>query len=192
MNLIQLYVKGISYGGNSDTYLLLLKETNGNKQLPLVINALEAFSVKKVLEKNAVSALPFTHELFKNFLDLLDVHLKDVIIFKFAEGVFHTHLVCIKEEKEFRFPARVGDAVAMAYQTNAPIYIEETLLKSFGTTNILEENSPQKDTEKKDNIGNLKSYLTSELDSLMQDAIENENYELAAQIHNEITRRKTI
>ena len=193
MSLVQLYVKGVSYGGNEDSYLFLLEETDGDRQIPLVVNSLEAFSVQKTLEKKDNGTLPFTHGLVNNFIDVLNIHIQDINIFKFSDGIFHSHLVCRKDEKEYRLPARVGDAIAIAYETNAPIFIEEALLVTFGSNNIFNDKTKSNsDSQKNQEIGNLKSYLTSELDSLMKDAIENENYELAAQIHNEITRRKTI
>ncbi|GAB4205762.1 MAG: bifunctional nuclease family protein [Bacteroidia bacterium] len=210
---VLMRIIGISTAhGNPTTnnYLLLLEEVNGNRRLPVVIGVFEAQSIAIALEKVKIQR-PISHDLFKNFADAFHITVKEVLIYNLVEGVFYSKLICtdLTGEVEHEIDARTSDAIAIAVRFDAPVYVYEFILKEAGYTvdendNVVpiqpqeereeeefetEENLSQKSNE--DIAEKLKTYSLEELQQQLQKAISEEKYELAAQIHQEIERRKS-
>jgi len=130
MSLIQLTIKGISYSQTqSGAYALVLSEMNGEKTLPIIIGAFEAQSIAIALEKEIKPPRPLTHDLFKDFSDVFQIDLKQVIIHKLVDGVFFSSLICEKNGNEEVIDARTSDAIALAVRFQAPIYTYDNILK---------------------------------------------------------------
>jgi len=194
-------------GQHSNNYLLLLEEMNGNRRLPIVIGVFEAQSIAIALEKVKIQR-PISHDLFKNFADAFHINVKEVLIYNLVEGVFYSKLICTDAtgEIEHEIDARTSDAIAIAVRFDAPIYVYEFILKEAGyivdeNDNITpiqshteEESKESTSVESKtseDVSENLKTLSLEELQQQLQKAINEEKYELAAKIHQEIERRKS-
>jgi len=205
MSLIQLTIKGISYSQTqSGAYALVLSEMNGEKTLPIIIGAFEAQSIAIALEKEIKPPRPLTHDLFKDFAETFDIHLKEIIIHKLVDGVFFSSLICLKEGVEEVIDARTSDAIALAVRFQAPIYTYENILDKAGIylkaedEMSLEEDSVideeqniemtlEKTTEKV--ISDYASLSLSELEERLSEAVANEDYEIAAKLRDEISKR---
>jgi bifunctional DNase/RNase len=206
MSLIRLNIKGISYSQTqSGAYALILSEENGERKLPIVIGAFEAQSIAIALEKDIQPPRPLTHDLFKNFSDRYDITVKQVVIHKLVDGVFYASLICERDGIEEIIDARTSDAIALALRFSAPIFTYKNILEKAGV--ILKIN-PEKDGEKTDDSfvfeneivekqeeieavsdETFKNLSLSDLKDLLKKAVQDEDYEVAAKIRDEISKR---
>lgn len=202
MSLIRLNIKGISYSQTQNgAYALILNEVDGERKLPIVIGAFEAQSIAIALEKEIRPPRPLTHDLFKTFSDKFNIVVKQVIIHKLVDGVFYSSLVCEKDDHEEIIDARTSDAIALALRFQAPIFTYQNILDKAGIYLQInpeeeedakiegKENEPLEIEIEKDNTNALQSKTLSELKSLLQEAVNNEDYEMAAKVRDEISKR---
>ena len=200
MSLVKLTIKGISYSQTQNgAYALILNEENGERKLPIVIGAFEAQSIAIALEKDITPPRPLTHDLFKNFADRFEIAVKQVIIHKLVDGVFYASITCEQGKRKEIIDARTSDAIALALRFGAPIFTYKSILDKAGiylkatpSTKSKEEGEEvlaPDDTPltSKDNFSNLS---IKELNRLLEEAVKSENYETAARIRDEISRRQ--
>ncbi|GAA3602801.1 DUF151 domain-containing protein [Flavivirga amylovorans] len=204
MSLVRLNIKGISYSQTQNgAYALILNELDGDRKLPIVIGAFEAQSIAIALEKEIRPPRPLTHDLFKNFADRFDIVVKQVIIHKLVDGVFYSSLICERDKIEEIIDARTSDAIALALRFDAPIFTYKNILDKAG---IYLKVNPKDEEENQDSIlvddlistelepdaprENLKGKTLEELHSLLDESVSNEDYERAAHIRDEISKRE--
>lgn len=191
MDKILLNIIGMTYShSQSGAYALILGEANGKRRLPIIIGGFEAQSIALGLEKMQPSR-PMTHDLLKNFADFFGIEIVEVVINKFKEGIFHALLVCSQNGIISEIDARTSDAVAMAIRFGCPISTYENILAEAGIVLDDEKNEldleEQIDAEAEDDFA---QYLTSELEEQLNEAIEQENFEQASLLRDEIKKRK--
>ena len=198
MNLIQLLINGISYSQTQNgAYALILSEIEGERKLPIVIGTNEAQSIAIAIEKEIKPPRPLTHDLFKNFCLKFDIKIKKVIIHKLIDGVFYSSVICEKNGIEEILDSRSSDAIALAIRFEAPIYTYENILKEAGVVLKIEKEIDEKsllkelfsDENSETISGDLNHKSKKELEELLKIAIQNENYESAAKIRDEISNR---
>ena len=206
MSLVSLNIKGISYSQTqSGAYALILSEVDGQRKLPIVIGAFEAQSIAIALEKDIQPPRPLTHDLFKNFSDRFDIVVKQVIIHKLVDGVFYASLICERDTLEEIIDARTSDAIALALRFSAPIFTYKNILEKAGI--ILKTDSKKEDEENQpedvllfddlefesDEIkvsdDGYSSKSIKKLQELLTKAVANEDYETAAKLRDEISKR---
>lgn len=188
MEKVRLEIFRMTYNqSQSGAYALILGEVGGNRRLPIIIGGFEAQAIALGLEK-IQPPRPLTHDLFRNFALFYGVDLLEVVINKFSEGVFHAILRCEKDGVISEIDARTSDAVALAIRFQCPVYTYEHILEEAGI--VMEDENieaePQEPTEEE---APFSEYLLSELEEMLQKAIENEEYEKASQLRDEIQRR---
>ena len=208
MSLVRLKIKGISYSQTQNgAYALILNEVEGDRKLPIVIGAFEAQSIAIALEKEIKPPRPLTHDLFKNFCDRFGIVIKQVIIHKLVDGVFYSSIISERDGEEEIVDARTSDAIALALRFGAPIFTSKTILDKAGI--FLKFSSKEKDEEGDDSIvvdeilqegetveiesGSGEAYREMTLDELHKEldkAVANEDYEKAAKLRDEISKRK--
>ncbi len=197
MNLIKLNIIGLSYSQfKSGAYALFLEEDNGLKKLSIVIGACEAQAIAIGLDKNIISPRPLTHDLFSSIADKSDLLLDKVIIHKLEKGIFFSSITFFNKtsSKSFIIDARTSDAIAIAIRFNAPIYTYKTILEK--ANDYLKEDkkeSEEKNTNIELGVENTKIKQTAiihveELEKKLANAIQNEDYELAAKIRDQIKK----
>lgn len=196
MSLIRLNIKGISYSQTqSGAYALVLSEVVGDRTLPIIIGAFEAQSIAIALEHEIKPPRPLTHDLFKSFADRFHIKVKQVIIHKLVDGVFYSSLICECDKIEEIIDTRTSDAIALAIRFNAPIFTYANILDKAGIFLKLkdemkiqkEQKITQKPIPKKDAFSKL---TLKSLNKKLDQAIANEDYELAARLRDEINNRK--
>jgi len=200
VSLVRLNIKGISYSQTqSGAYALVLSEEDGERTLPIIIGAFEAQSIAIALEKEIKPPRPLTHDLFKSFADRFNITIKQVIIHKLVDGVFYSSLICECDKLEEIIDARTSDAIALATRFNAPIFTFENILDKAGIIlKIKDETKLAKSKFKmEDLVTDIIEESTSfsdesikELHKQLDQAVNNEDYELAAKIRDEISKRE--
>jgi bifunctional DNase/RNase len=196
MKKIKLEIIGLSYSQTqSGAYALVLGEEKGKRRLPIIIGAFEAQAIAIELE-NMTPTRPLTHDLFKSFAGAFDIDVEEIIIFNLLDGVFYAKLICNNGEKKEEIDARTSDAIAIAVRFGCPIYTYEFILSTAGI--LLEENTPLEAIEEKIerpvstklSDSELSSSSTEELKELLKKALDEEAYERASRIRDELNRRK--
>ena len=195
MQKIKLEITGIAYSQTqSGSYVLTLLEVGGKRKLPIVIGGFEAQAIAVELEK-MVPSRPLTHDLFKSFCKSFGVNIKEILIYKFHEGVFHSKLICEKDGQQSEIDSRTSDAIAIGVRFNAPIFTLGKILDEVGGAENANEDTFDFEDEDEDDpifsaVGNeWKDVDLDELSNQLTEAIENEDYELASKIRDEIKRR---
>ena len=198
MNLIELLINGISYSQTQNgAYALILSEIEGERKLPIVIGTNEAQSIAIAIEKEIKPPRPLTHDLFKNFCVRFDIKIKQVIIHKLVDGVFYSSVICERDGIEEIIDSRSSDAIALAIRFEATIYTYENILEKAGVVIKVEKEIDEKsllkelfsDENSEVENSDLKEKTTKELEELLKIAVQNENYESAAKIRDEISNR---
>lgn len=198
MNLVQLLINGISYSQTQNgAYALILSELEGERKLPIVIGTNEAQSIAIAIEKEIKPPRPLTHDLFKNFCVRFDIKIKQVIIHKLVDGVFYSSVICERDGIEEIIDSRSSDAIALAIRFEAPIYTYENILEKAGVIIKVEKEIDERsllkelfaDENSEIECSELKEKTTKELEELLRIAVQNENYESAAKIRDEISNR---
>jgi bifunctional DNase/RNase len=200
MSLVRLNIKGISYSQTqSGAYALVLSEVDGNRTLPIVIGAFEAQSIAIALEKEIKPPRPLTHDLFKSFADRFNIIIKQVIIHKLVDGVFYSSLICERDKIEEIIDTRTSDAIALATRFKAPIFTYENILDKAGIyLKIKDDLSMEKEglgveklitAEPAVQDSTFSNLSLKELKEKLGEAVQNEDYELAAKIRDVINKR---
>ena len=196
MNKVSLEIMGLTYSESSTgAYVLILGDKNSQRRLPIVIGSAEAESIAVGIEKHK-NGRPHTHDLFLRFAHEFGVEIMEVVINRFRDGVYYAMLVCKQGDDLTMVDARPSDAIAIAVRAGCEIYAYESVMEEAGI--IMEDIEKQEDDENNDsdliNKGASKTSLDlldlEALEELLQEAIDNEDYMKAAQIRDEINKRK--
>ncbi len=193
MDKLQVDILGLSTSPHTNgAYALILYEIEGKRKLPIIIGGFEAQAIALKLE-NIKPPRPFTHDLFKNIADTFGLIVKEVVIDELHNETFYAKVVCEVEGEVREVDARPSDAIALAVRFEAPIFVSEEIMNEAG---ILEE---QKDEGGEEPVEQEAEGIASppptatqrsqqDLEQKLQDAIDNEEYEEAARLRDEITR----
>ena len=191
MKKIELEIVALSHSiTQSNSYAVVLGEVNGLRRLPIVIGGFEAQAIAVALEKMKPTR-PLTHDLMKNFMLAFNVELHEVIISDLQEGIFYSKLLCSNEVDTVEIDSRTSDALALAVRFGCPIYIYENIFNIAGVDNpdkIINEEKPA--TAVSTGHEDLKQLDLEELERLLNEVLENEDYIRAIAIRDEINSRK--
>ena len=194
MKLVQLDIERLEpSSSNKSTYVLLLREIGGDRKLPIVIGPCNAGSIAIYLESNSNPERPLTHDVIKSITNNFNITISRVVIHTLTEGVFHASFFCFMDgDEEIEIDARTSDAIAIAIRMGCPIFTYNDILQEAGI--ILTDNLPKykdEDTEELEESKDLLSTLSlGELKKQMKEAINDENYERASELRDEINKRK--
>jgi len=189
-NKIELQIANIQPSGStSGAYTMVLAETNGLRQLPIVIGGVEAQAIAIELEKMTPSR-PLTHDLFRSLSHAFDIEIEEVLIYNLVEGIFFAKLVAAFNGKTAEIDARTSDAVAIAVRFNCPIYCYEFIVEAAGVSGEEQIGTsaaePEMESEPEEALP--QSTSLDELKRQLDIALSNEEYEKASQIRDEINK----
>ena len=195
MKKVRLEIVGLSYSQTqSGAYALVLGESAGSRRLPIIIGGFEAQAIAIELEKMTPTR-PLTHDLFKAFSETFSIDVTEILIYNLVEGIFYAKLVCTDGTREVEIDARTSDAIALAVRFNCPIFTYEFILKSAGI--VLDddslptmENAMVSNEEVTNPENEYEAKSSEELKNLLQTALDDEQYELASRIRDELNTRK--
>lgn len=196
MKKIELDIVALSHSvAQSHNYAVVLGEKTGSRRLPIVIGGFEAQAIAVAMEGMTPNR-PLTHDLFKNTLDTFKIDLQEIIINNLLDGIFYARLVCLQNGEVIEVDSRTSDALAMAVRFQCPIYTYEFILDAAGI--ILEDSDEEEEEEDYDyeeeealsaSTDSLASFSIDALQKMLEEVLEEENYERAAKIRDEIDRR---
>jgi bifunctional DNase/RNase len=196
MRKIELEIVALSHSiTQSTSYAIILAVVNGTQRLPIVIGPMEAQSIAVVLENMAINR-PLTHDLMRNFMKAVNADLQEIIISDVQEGVFFSKLICHTENDILEMDSRTSDALALAVRFGCPIYIYEDVLKKLDKLEKKMEEpsfSPKPEEPEKNTMvseGSLSRMTLEELEQLLQEVLDQEDYIRAIAIRDEINKRK--
>lgn len=198
MKKIELEIVALSHSiTQTHSYAVVLGEVNGLRRLPIVIGGFEAQAIAVALEKMQPSR-PLTHDLMKNFMNAFGVELQEIVISDLQEGIFYSRLVCHNDHDTVEIDSRTSDALALAVRFGCPIFTYDHILESAGilmedTGGKKKKSSPQQataSTTSEVTHDDLKALTLEELNTLLNEVVEQEDYIRAIAIRNEINSRK--
>ena len=197
MGKIKLNVLGLSYSQTqTGAYALVLAEEEGERRIPIIIGGFEAQSIAIELE-GLKPPRPLTHDLFVNFATSFNIDLVEVNIYKLEEGIFYSELVCDNGNYRIKIDARTSDAVALAIRFKCPIYTTENIMTKAGIVLDMEKEQAKTHHEEPPEPAQSKvhskytDYSPEELQKLLDKAVQDEDYEEASLIRDEIKRRQS-
>jgi len=189
----QLKVLGLSYSQSQiGSYVLVLSEKKGSRKLPIIIKPAEAQQIAVKIE-GIKPARPLTHDLFKSLTDTFQVDIQEVFIYSLAEGIFYAKMIATNGVDETEIDCTIGDAVALSLTYKCPIWVKSDILDSAGISlndDGSEVTEDDDDAEDEFYETPTKSKSVDDLEHLMQSAIENEEYEIAAELRDRIQKLK--
>lgn len=199
MKRVKLNILGLSYSQTqSGAYALVLSEAEGSRRIPIIIGAVEAQAIAIQLE-GLKPPRPLTHDLFLNTALAFNIDIIEVFINKLEEGIFYSEMVCQQNETRIKIDSRTSDAIALALRFECPVYTTEAIIEKAGivldfedepemgneaTTPPLDILSPEgKDDD------DYSTFSIEELNTMLKEAVSEENYEKASEIRDEINKR---
>lgn len=204
MKKTELEIVALSHSiTQTHSYAVVLGEVNGLRRLPIVIGGFEAQAIAVALERMQPGR-PLTHDLFANFMSTFDIDLTEVLIYKLEEGIFFAKLICVKNGEEVEIDSRTSDALALAVRTGCKIFTYENILETAGlyldpseaetgddvskSTSSSPAPSASADNDAGKDLGKMS---LDELEKLLQQMLEQEDYIKAIPIRDEINSRKS-
>ncbi len=195
MRKLQVDILGLSTSPHTNgAYALILYELEGKRKLPIIIGGFEAQAIALKLE-NIKPPRPFTHDLFKNIADVFHLHVNEIIIDELHNETFYAKVVCEVNGEVHEIDARPSDAIAIAVRFNAPLFVTEEIMNEAGIKEEQKEDGEEEEVLQSEEVPPpplvSPNVRFEELQSALNDAISNENYEEAARLRDEITRLKS-
>ena len=192
MKKIELEIVALSHSiTQTHSYAVVLGEVNGLRRLPIVIGGFEAQAIAVALERMQPSR-PLTHDLMKNFMLAFNIELHEIIINDLQEGIFYSKLICSSDKDTVEIDSRTSDAVALAVRFGCPIFTYDNILDSAGI--LMEEDDKKKKvvvSHTESGSSDLHKLSLPELENLLKEVLEHEDYIKAASIRDEINSRKS-
>lgn len=195
MKKIELEIVALSHSiTQTHSYAVVLGEVNGLRRLPIVIGGFEAQAIAVALERMQPSR-PLTHDLLKNFMNAFNVDLHEIIISDLQEGIFYSKLVCVNDHDTVEIDSRTSDALALAVRFGCPVFTYDHILESAG---ILMEDAPggkkkgsptTTTTAEPGSRDDLTGLTLDELNALLTEVLDQEDYIRAIAIRDEIQKR---
>jgi len=197
MKKIELEIVALSHSiTQTHSYAVVLGEINGLRRLPIVIGGFEAQAIAVALEKMQPSR-PLTHDLMKNFMTAFSIDLHEIIISDLQEGIFYSKLVCSSDNDTIEIDSRTSDALALAVRFGCPVYTYEHILESAGilmedtgTTKKRKSLTTIEDESDATGKASIKAMSLEDLETLLNEILEQEDYIQAIAIRDEIKKRK--
>lgn len=194
MKKVELEIVALSHSvTQSHNYAVVLGEKEGRRRLPIVIGGFEAQAIAVAMERMTPNR-PLTHDLFKDALKHFDIEVREVIINNLLDGIFYARLICERQGEMAEIDSRTSDALALAVRFKCPIYTYEFIIDSAGVWENEDEEAASRtssaDKLVEDAPPGLDEMSQAELDRALRDALAQEDYEKAAEIRDEMNKRR--
>jgi bifunctional DNase/RNase len=125
---IEMKIKGLVVDPISKMPIVVLEDLNSEKILPIWIGVFEANAIALKIE-NISTPRPMTHDLIKNFLEKLDISIEKIVVNDVRDNTFYAMIHCRYKEQAIAIDSRPSDAIALSLRVNAPIFVEDEVVK---------------------------------------------------------------
>ena len=185
----QVKILGISYSqSQTGSYVIVLAELKGRTKLPLIVKPNDAQLIASKIE-GIKTQRPLTHDLIKSLTDSFNIDIQEVHIYSVLEGIFYAKIISSNGLDEVEIECCVGDALALSIVYGCPIYVSQSVLNIAGVI-IDDDGTGLEDLDLEEVEDNVKTTSTEDLEKMMEEAIANEEYEIAAGIRDRIQTLK--
>jgi uncharacterized protein len=191
---IPLKVFGITISQvETGAYALILGEIEGQRKIPIIVGTPEAQSIVIQLER-ITPRRPLTHDLFQTFAQAFGIRLLEVFIYKMVGGVFYAELLFDNGDRQIRLDSRTSDAIAIALRVGCPIFTTEEILQEAGVVieGKDEHNEPVEEEDDASAVEQFESLSSEELHKRLDEAVEQEDYEYASKVRDELKKREVL
>jgi bifunctional DNase/RNase len=192
---INLEVVGLTSGQTQGSYSLILGEVKGKRKLAIIIGAFEAQAIAIEIEK-IIPFRPMTHDLFLNVTNAFDIKVTEIVIYDLKEGVFYAKLLCEREGQLEEIDCRTSDAISLAVRYKCPVYTYDSILNEAGYEFSMEEEDeiekieePETTKENEAEADEFSGYTSEEINTMLDEAIRDEEYSRAALLRDELNKR---
>lgn len=193
----EVKVLGLSYSqSQSGSYVVVLSEKKGKRKLPIVIKPSDAQQIALKIE-GVKSPRPLTHDLFKTITDSYQIDIQEVYIYAILEGIFYTKLITSNGVEEAEIDCTAGDGIALSIVYGCPLYASKEVLDLSGVYinddgSTLDNSNIEDIDDYEEDIEETPKRVVSieDLEHMIEDAIRNEEYEIAAEIRDRIEKLK--
>jgi hypothetical protein len=191
----EVKVLGLSYSQSSTgSYVVVLSEKKGKRKLPIVIKPSDAQQIALKIE-GVKSPRPLTHDLFKNLVESYFIDIQEVYIYALLEGVFYTKLVTSNGIDDIEIECTAGDGIALSIVFDCPLYASKEVLDLSGVYinddgTAMEKSDIEEDDYIEEEVETKRVVSIEDLEHMIEDAIKNEEYEIAAEIRDRIEKLK--
>ena len=187
---IQLDLVDITPSSSSNgAYVMALTEIAGARSLAIVIGPAEAHSIVIVMEKMPITR-PLTHDLFVSLAENFEIHVEEVFIYQMIDGIFYARIIVRGNGKTIEVDSRTSDAVAIAIRFGAPIYCAKEVMDEVGRDMRALTEGDDLDFDLDITEEDLEEVLTpEEILKKLDEALLNEDYELASKLRDELDKR---
>lgn len=196
---VELEIIGLSSGQTQGSYTLILGEKTGKRKLAIIIGAFEAQAIAIEIEK-IIPFRPMTHDLFLKLTEQFQIAVQEIIIYDLKEGVFYARMICERMGVSVQIDCRTSDAISLAVRFKCPVYTYEFILQEAGHEFNMEgeeEEQTEDDTDTTNELpspaprpGDLSGFTTDEIQTMLDEAIRDEDYDKAVKLRDELQRRK--
>jgi uncharacterized protein len=125
--MIELNLVGVRVELPSNQPIVLLREREGERYLPIWIGQSEASAIAIAMQ-GMITPRPMTHDLMKNLLEEMGVHIERIVITELKDGTFYATIQMSRNGSAYEVSSRPSDAIALAVRVNAPIFANEDVL----------------------------------------------------------------
>lgn len=198
MDKVQVEILGLSSTPSAGgAYAILLKEVYGVRRLPIIIGAFEAQAIALEIE-GIKPPRPLTHDLLKNVIDNLGASIQEILIDELRDNTFFAKIILEISSLTNDIDSRPSDAIALAVRTQAPIYVNEDVMKAAGfvpsnedeSLESIDENADPETEQPKPEYSNVRESRLASLQDQLREALEKEDYLRAAKIRDEIKKMR--
>lgn len=187
MKKIEVKILGLSYSQTQvGSYVVVLSEVGGSRKLPIIIKPSDAQQIALKVEKMK-SPRPLTHDLFRSLTDAFMIDVQEIHIHAVLEGIFYTKMIASNGLDEIGIECTAGDGIALSLVYGCPIYVSSDVMSSVGI-NMGDDGVVTKTIESKEQPKKIISI--EDLERMREDAEQNEEYEIAAEIRDRIKKMK--
>ncbi|MDE3110050.1 MAG: bifunctional nuclease family protein [Acidobacteriota bacterium] len=144
---LEVKIRGLMMDPATNQPVVVLKELQGSGVLPIWVGVYEAQAIALEIEK-VQTARPMTHDLLKNVLTGLNVHVQKVVVSDLKDDTFYALIWMEREGQTLSMDSRPSDALALALRLDCPIYVEDQVLKSSKITSVVAEKSTNEELRK--------------------------------------------
>jgi bifunctional DNase/RNase len=193
----EVKVLGLSYSqSQSGSYVVVLSEKKGKRKLPIVIKPSDAQQIALKIE-GVKSPRPLTHDLFKSLTDSYQIDIQEVYIYAILEGIFYTKLITSNGIEESEIDCTAGDGIALSIVFGCPLYASKEVLDLSGV--YINDDGTSMNSSDVEDIDDYEEEIEEtpkrvvsieDLEHMIEDAIRNEEYEIAAEIRDRIEKLK--